>query len=67
VVQVVLEVLGKIKMQNDIKEKIEKRIKWLVVELTQEGYLDGYSIIKYKEELNKLLIELETIRSKEND
>jgi hypothetical protein len=67
VVQVVLEVLGKIKMQNDRKEKIEKRIKWLVVELTQEGYLDGYSIIKYKEELNKLLIELETIRSKEND
>jgi hypothetical protein len=54
-------------MQNDRKEKIEKRIKWLVVELTQEGYLDGYSIIKYKEELNKLLIELETIRSKEND
>lgn len=54
-------------MQNDRKEKIEKRIKWLVVELTQEVYLDGYSIIKYKEELNKLLIELETIRSKEND
>jgi hypothetical protein len=54
-------------MQNDRKEKIEKRIKWLVVELAQEGYLDGYSIIKYKEELNKLLIELETIRNKEND
>jgi hypothetical protein len=67
VVQGVLEVLGKIKMQNDRKEKIEKRIKWLVVELAQEGYLDGYSIIKYKEELNKLLIELETIRNKEND
>ena len=54
-------------MHKNRKQEIENRIKWLRVELTQEGYLDGYTIIKYKEELNKLLTELETIENKKDD
>lgn len=52
--------------KNRILE-IENRLKWLNIELAHKNYLDGYSIISYKEEFKKLLNELEKIDNKKDD
>ena len=52
--------------KNRILE-IENRLKLLNIELAHKNYLDGYSIINYKEEFKKLLNELEKIENKKDD
>lgn len=38
---------------NELKE-IYDRIKWLKIELIHHGYLDGFTILKYEDELKQL-------------
>ena len=51
-------------MSQERINKIKERLKWLQTELTHEGYLDGYSIEGFKQELNKLLEELKVLEGK---
>tara|TARA_R110000850_G_scaffold135319_1_gene256523 strand:- start:586 stop:831 length:246 start_codon:yes stop_codon:yes gene_type:complete len=45
---------------DDRATKIKERITWLTTELTHEGYLDGYAIKGFREELSSLVNELES-------
>jgi hypothetical protein len=49
-------------MSTDRIEKIKERMKWLSMELTHEGYHDGYSIEGFKKELEKLIEELKALQ-----
>ena len=60
-----LVALGKTKsMSQERIKKIKERLHWLQMELTHEGYLDGYSIEGFKKELDKLLEELKVLENK---
>ena len=48
-------------MSQDRIEKIKTRMNWLLMELTHEGYLDGYTTKGFKEELSKLISELKEL------
>jgi hypothetical protein len=48
-------------MSQDRIKKIKERLQWLQMQLTHEGYLDGYSIEGFKKEVDKLLAELKTL------
>ena len=41
--------------EEDYFAKIKNRIKWLMVQLVNEDYYDGYSLKAFKTELNNLL------------
>jgi len=58
---VALVVLEPSNMSQDRIEKIKIRMNWLLMELTHEGYLDGYSTKGFKEELTKLILELKEL------
>ncbi len=47
---------------EDRVKKIRERIDWLSIELIHEGYLDGYSIKGFREELSSLVKELESYK-----
>lgn len=49
-------------MSTDRIEKIKERMKWLSMELTHEGYHDGYSLEGFKKELAKLIDELKALQ-----
>lgn len=49
-------------MSTDRIEKIKERMKWLTMELTHQGYHDGYSIEGFKKELAKLIDELKELQ-----
>lgn len=51
-------------MSQERINKIKERLHWLQMELTHEGYLDGYSIEGFKKELDKLIEELKTLEDK---
>ena len=42
--------------------KIKERMRWLSMELTHEGYHDGYSLEGFKKELGKLIEELNELQ-----
>lgn len=54
-------------MENKRVAEIKKRINWLKIELIHEGYLDCYSIEKYREELKKLETELINLEKNEDE
>ena len=56
-----------VKMENKKVVEIKKRINWLKIELIHEGYLDCYSIEKYREELKKLETELINLEKQEDE
>lgn len=43
-------------------EKIKERLKWLAMELSHQGFHDGYNIEGFKNELAKLIEELKELQ-----
>ena len=50
-------------MSEDRIEKIKERMKWLTMELTHQGYHDGYSLEGFRKELAKLIDELKELQA----
>lgn len=51
-------------MSQDRIDKIKERLHWLQMELTHDGYLDGYSMEGFKKEVEKLITELKELVDK---